>query len=53
MIAGFLEPDGGDIFFDDARMTEVPPHQRNTAMVFQSYALVSAHDASPKTSPSA
>jgi ABC-type Fe3+/spermidine/putrescine transport system ATPase subunit len=39
MIAGFLNPDTGDIWFGDKRMTEVPPHQRNTAMVFQSYAL--------------
>jgi spermidine/putrescine ABC transporter ATP-binding subunit len=39
MVAGFLNPDIGDIWFGDRRMTEVPPHQRNTAMVFQSYAL--------------
>ena len=39
MIAGFLGPDAGDIWFDDRRMTDVPPHRRNTAMVFQSYAL--------------
>ncbi len=39
MVAGFIAPDGGDILFDDRRMNDVPPHQRNTAMVFQSYAL--------------
>jgi ABC-type Fe3+/spermidine/putrescine transport system ATPase subunit len=39
MIAGFLAPDVGDIWFDERRMTDVPPHRRNTAMVFQSYAL--------------
>src|SRR4030095_12989099 len=39
MIAGFLAPDAGDIWFDDRRMTDVQPHRRNTAMVFQSYAL--------------
>src|SRR5262245_42658194 len=39
MIAGFLDPDAGDIWFDERRMTHVPPHRRNTAMVFQSYAL--------------
>ena len=39
MVAGFIAPDGGDIFFDDRRMNDVPPHRRNTAMVFQSYAL--------------
>jgi ABC-type Fe3+/spermidine/putrescine transport system ATPase subunit len=39
MVAGFIEPDGGEIWFDDRRITDVPPHRRNTAMVFQSYAL--------------
>jgi ABC-type Fe3+/spermidine/putrescine transport system ATPase subunit len=39
MVAGFIEPDSGEIWFDDRRMTDVPPHRRNTAMVFQSYAL--------------
>ena len=39
MVAGFIAPDSGEIWFDDRRMTDVPPHRRNTAMVFQSYAL--------------
>jgi ABC-type Fe3+/spermidine/putrescine transport system ATPase subunit len=39
MVAGFIPPDRGEVWFDDRRMTEVPPHKRNTAMVFQSYAL--------------
>jgi iron(III) transport system ATP-binding protein len=39
MVAGFVEPDRGQIYFDEARVTAVPPHRRNTAMVFQSYAL--------------
>ncbi len=39
MVAGFIAPDSGNIFFEDQRMNEVPPHRRNTAMVFQSYAL--------------
>ena len=39
MVAGFIAPDSGEVWFDDRRMTEVPPHRRNTAMVFQSYAL--------------
>ena len=39
MVAGFIAPDRGEIWFDDRRVTDVPPHQRNTAMVFQSYAL--------------
>ncbi len=39
MIAGLAEPTGGKIFFDDRDVTSVPIEKRNTAMVFQSYAL--------------
>ena len=39
MIAGFYEPDGGDIFIGTRRVNEVPTHRRRTAMVFQDYAL--------------
>jgi iron(III) transport system ATP-binding protein len=39
LIAGFYEPDGGELFFGDKPMTNVPPHRRNTGMVFQNYAL--------------
>jgi iron(III) transport system ATP-binding protein len=39
MIAGFMRPDRGAIFFDDRPIDAVPPHRRNTGMVFQSYAL--------------
>ena len=38
-IAGFYVPDGGKIFFGDEDVTSLPPHQRNTGMMFQSYAL--------------
>ena len=38
-IAGFLEPQSGEIRFDGKIMNDVPPHKRNTAMCFQSYAL--------------
>src|ERR1700738_2167950 len=43
LLAGFLQPDGGEIWADDtlissAHMT-VPPERRNMAMVFQGYAL--------------
>lgn len=38
-LAGFYTPDSGQIWFGDREVTRVPPHQRNTAMVFQSYAL--------------
>ena len=39
VIAGFYKPDAGQLLFDDKDMINVPPHQRNTGMVFQNYAL--------------
>jgi multiple sugar transport system ATP-binding protein len=39
IIAGLEEISDGDIWFDDRRVTFIPPHQREIAMVFQSYAL--------------
>ncbi len=39
MLAGFLEPTTGAIYFDDRAMRRVPPNARNTGMVFQNYAL--------------
>lgn len=39
MIAGFYFPDRGRILFDDRDVSLTPPHQRNTGMVFQNYAL--------------
>jgi iron(III) transport system ATP-binding protein len=38
-IAGFYEPDAGEIRFGNRLMNGVAPHQRNTGMVFQNYAL--------------
>ena len=38
-IAGLLEIDGGQIYFDGRLMNDVPAHKRSTALVFQSYAL--------------
>ncbi len=38
-IAGFHLPEEGAIHFDDDDVTQVPPHLRETAMMFQSYAL--------------
>jgi len=38
-IAGFYTPDQGKIFFDDEDVTDLPPKDRHTAMMFQSYAL--------------
>src|SRR5436189_2062158 len=39
MIAGFYEPDAGDIMLGERRINDVPAHRRGTAMVFQDYAL--------------
>jgi spermidine/putrescine ABC transporter ATP-binding subunit len=39
MIAGFETPDSGTIRIDGEVMNNVPPHQRPTNMVFQSYAI--------------
>ncbi|MGE5572264.1 MAG: ABC transporter ATP-binding protein [Bacteroidota bacterium] len=38
-IAGFVQPDSGRILLDDRDITFERPEKRNTAMVFQSYAL--------------
>src|SRR5450432_3333926 len=38
-IAGFYIPDAGTIRFDNEDVTKLPPHKRNTGMMFQSYAL--------------
>ncbi len=39
LIAGFYQPDTGELRFDDRLMNGVEPHRRNTGMVFQNYAL--------------
>ncbi len=39
MIAGFYEPDEGEILLNGKNIERVPPYGRNTAMVFQEYAL--------------
>lgn len=39
LISGLAEPDEGEVRFDGADVTHVPPHERNVAMVFQNYAL--------------
>jgi len=38
-IAGFVQADTGRVHFDDRDMTAVVPYKRNTALVFQGYAL--------------
>ena len=39
IIGGFLEPDSGDVIFEDKRINNLPPHKRNINTVFQKYAL--------------
>ncbi|MCL1992655.1 MAG: sn-glycerol-3-phosphate ABC transporter ATP-binding protein UgpC [Spirochaetes bacterium] len=39
MVAGLEEITGGELFIDGEKMNDVPPKDRNIAMVFQNYAL--------------
>ncbi len=39
VIAGFYFPDEGQVFFGDNDVTGLPPHKRDTGMVFQNYAI--------------
>ena len=39
MVAGFVEPTAGRVFFGDRDVTRLPPEKRNAGMVFQNYAL--------------
>ncbi len=39
LIAGFLEPERGEIFIDGEPVTRMPPYRRSIGMVFQNYAL--------------
>jgi spermidine/putrescine ABC transporter ATP-binding subunit len=39
MLAGFEAPTKGEIYIDGQAMSPVPPHERPTNMVFQSYAI--------------
>ena len=39
MIAGFESPDAGEIYLGDQAINALTPNKRDTAMVFQSYAL--------------
>jgi len=38
-IAGFENPDSGEIYLDDRKITYVPPEKRGIGMIFQNYAL--------------
>jgi iron(III) transport system ATP-binding protein len=39
ILAGFVRPDSGDVFFGDKCVTHFPPRARDAGMVFQTYAL--------------
>jgi len=39
LIAGFYVPDEGEVYFDERKVNDVPPHERGIGMVFQNYAL--------------
>ncbi len=39
IIAGFLMPDAGEVYFADTDVTFLPPHKRDLGVVFQNYAL--------------
>jgi ABC-type Fe3+/spermidine/putrescine transport system ATPase subunit len=39
IIAGLTPQDRGEVYIGERRVSDLPPEQRNTAMVFQNYAL--------------
>ena len=39
IIAGFLEPDSGEVVFENKVINGVPPHKRQVNTIFQRYAL--------------
>lgn len=39
IIAGFLSPTDGEVYFEGKRITDLPPHKREVNTVFQKYAL--------------
>ncbi len=39
ILAGFVEPDEGEVYFDDVSVRGVPPAERGVGIVFQNYAL--------------
>lgn len=43
IIAGFLEPDKGDVFFDGQNLVGVPAYKRQVNTIFQRYALFPHH----------
>lgn len=39
ILGGFESPSEGDVYINGEQVNDVPPHKRNTNMVFQNYAL--------------
>src|SRR5437762_3097598 len=39
LIAGFIQPDEGEIRINGRRVNDIPPQRRSTVVVFQDYAL--------------
>jgi ABC-type Fe3+/spermidine/putrescine transport system ATPase subunit len=39
MVAGFADLEAGEVRFGERRIDTLPPHKRNTGMVFQNYAI--------------
>jgi len=39
LIAGFLQPDAGDVLFEGKSIKNLPPHKRQVNTIFQRYAL--------------
>ena len=39
MIAGFVDPDRGELLLEGRPLAEMPPHKRNIGIVFQQYSL--------------
>jgi len=48
MLAGFETATAGEIYLDGKPINRIAPEHRNIGMVFQSYALVPAHDGGRK-----
>ena len=43
-LAGFVEPNGGDIVFEGKVINDIPPHKRKVNTIFQRYALFFAYE---------
>src|SRR2546430_4887888 len=39
MVAGFADLEAGEVRFGERRIDTLPPHKRDTGMVFQNYAI--------------